>query len=33
MCTEVIASSDNDPESQPTVTVVLVEKAVAVIDP
>jgi len=33
MCTEVIASSDNDPESQPIVTVVFVENDVAVIDP
>ena len=33
MCTEVIASSERDPESQATVTVVLVEKATAVIDP
>ena len=33
MCTEVIDSLDKDPESQATVTVVLVEKATAVIDP
>ena len=33
MCTEVIDSLAKDPESQATVTVVLVEKAVAVIDP
>ena len=33
MCTEVIDSSEREPESQETVTVVLVEKATAVIDP